>query len=295
LANWDLICKKREFGGMDIQNLRDFNLCLLASWVRRYHLDGNKILTQIVDSKYDLSPNVFWANPSSCSPFWKGVMWAAHAVKIGYRWKVGSGDKVLFWEDVWFGHCSLAITFWDLYVLANEHHCTIASVWDEPVLKISFRRTVSQALYSRWLGLVNLVNLVSSISLNSEDSPIWMFHSSGEYSVKSFYAVVNNGGIVPVHTPGVWGLSVPPRIHVFLWLLANNKTLTRDNLHKRRHVEDRSCLFCAEPETIDHLFFKCFVASKIWEEISGIFGVQVGSDFESVARWWISNKKKILC
>jgi hypothetical protein len=46
---------------------------------------------------------------------------------------------------------------------------------------------------------------------------------------------------------------------------------------------------------IDHLFFKCFVASKIWEEISGIFGVQVGSDFESVARWWISNKKKKYC
>jgi hypothetical protein len=82
---------------------------------------------------------------------------------------------------------------------------------------------------------------------------------------------------------------------VFLWLLVNNKTLTRDNLHKRRYVEDRSCLFCVEPETIDHLFFKCFVASKIWEEISGIFGVQVGSDFESVARWWVSNKKKILC
>jgi hypothetical protein len=135
-------------------------------------------------------------------------MWAAHPAKVGYHWKVGSGDKVLFCEDVWFGQCSLAITFWDLYIIANEHRCTIASVWDGSVLKISFRRTVSQALYNRWL---ELVNLVSSISLNSEvhDSPIWMFHPSGEYSVKSFYNVVNNGEIVPVHTPAVWGLIVP--------------------------------------------------------------------------------------
>jgi hypothetical protein len=140
---------------MGIQNLRDFNLCLLASWVRRYHLDGNKIWKQIVDSKYDMSPNVSWANPSSCSPFWKGVMWAAHPAKVGYHWKVGSGDKVLFCEDVWFGQCSLAITFWDLYVIGNEHHCTIATVWDGSVLKISFRRTVFQALYNRWLDLVN--------------------------------------------------------------------------------------------------------------------------------------------
>jgi hypothetical protein len=31
LANWDLVCMKQEFGGLGVQNLRDFNLCLLAS------------------------------------------------------------------------------------------------------------------------------------------------------------------------------------------------------------------------------------------------------------------------
>ena len=31
---------------------------------------------------------------------------------------------------------------------------------------------------------------------------------------------------------------MPPRIYIFLWLLSNNKTLTRDNLAKRRNVED---------------------------------------------------------
>jgi hypothetical protein len=30
---------------------------------------------------------------------------------------------------------------------------------------------------------------------------------------------------------------------VFLWLLANNKVLTRDNLAKRRAVNDKTCLF----------------------------------------------------
>jgi hypothetical protein len=62
----------------------------------RYHLDKNKIWSNIVDSKYDVCPNIFWANPSTYSPFWKGVMWAAHAAKIGYRWKIGKGDKILF-------------------------------------------------------------------------------------------------------------------------------------------------------------------------------------------------------
>jgi hypothetical protein len=110
-----------------------------------------------------------------------------------------------------------------------------------------------------------------------------MFHpSSGEYSVKSFYIVVNNGGIYHVHTPADWGMSMPPRIHVFLWLLVNNKTLTRDNLHKHRHVDDHSCLFCFEPQTILITYLKCFVPSWIWGENFGIFDVQIGSDFESV-------------
>src|ERR1041384_8455564 len=37
LAHWDLVTLKKEFGGLGVQNLGDFNLCLLASWVNRYH------------------------------------------------------------------------------------------------------------------------------------------------------------------------------------------------------------------------------------------------------------------
>ena len=64
-------------------------------------------------------------------------------------------------------------------------------------------------------------------------------------------------------------MSVPPRIHIFLWLLSNNKLLTRDNLSKRRDLSDKTCLFCTDSETIHHLF-------------------------ESVARWWISDKRNLV-
>jgi hypothetical protein len=49
---------------------------------------------------------------------------------------------------------------------------------------------------------------------------------------------------------------VPSRIHIFLWLLANNKTLTRDNLAKRKELNDKTCLFCAEYELVRHLFYE---------------------------------------
>jgi hypothetical protein len=68
LVDWGLITQKQEFGDMGIQNLRYFNLYLLSSWIKRYHMDNNKIWKTIVESKYDLAPNIFWANTSHCSP-----------------------------------------------------------------------------------------------------------------------------------------------------------------------------------------------------------------------------------
>jgi hypothetical protein len=49
----------------------------------------------------------------------------------------------------------------------------------------------------------------------------------------------------------------------FLWLVSNNKLLTRDNLDKMRKVEDLTCLFCKEKEHVHHLLFECVVARRL--------------------------------
>jgi hypothetical protein len=43
LANWQLVSMRKEFGGLGVPNLRDLNICLLGSWVKRYFSDGEKI------------------------------------------------------------------------------------------------------------------------------------------------------------------------------------------------------------------------------------------------------------
>uniref|UniRef100_A0ACD5VCI3 Uncharacterized protein n=1 Tax=Avena sativa TaxID=4498 RepID=A0ACD5VCI3_AVESA len=107
LANWSLVSQK-EFGGLGIPDLATINRCLLASWIRRYYLDEDKLWKQIVDHKYDINyPNLFCCSEVGASPFLKVVMWAARAAHMGYQWKVGNGKKVKFWEDHWFGSCSL--------------------------------------------------------------------------------------------------------------------------------------------------------------------------------------------
>jgi hypothetical protein len=62
-----------------------------------------------------------------------------------------------------------------------------------------------------------------------------------------------------------------------------NKLLTRDNLGKRRKLDDSSYLFCTEKENVHHLLFDCVVSRKAWEMVSGVLGVKMGNDYESVA------------
>jgi hypothetical protein len=159
-VKWDFICQKKEYGGLGIENMRDFNLCLLSSWINKYHLDDNKIWKMIIDHKYDLSPSILHANHTHYSPFWKGVMWAASSAKVGYNWNIGNGTKVLFWEDIWLGNCSLDILFWDLYVIVNEQKCSVADVWDGTCLKFTFRGTVDLTVYDKWLELTALIQTV---------------------------------------------------------------------------------------------------------------------------------------
>jgi hypothetical protein len=51
---------KERGGGLGIPDLRDLNLCLLASWVQQYYEGEDKLWKAAIDAKYSVnSPNIF--------------------------------------------------------------------------------------------------------------------------------------------------------------------------------------------------------------------------------------------
>jgi hypothetical protein len=120
-----------------------------------------------------------------------------------------------------------------------------------------------------WYEVVSIAE--SLVPKEEEDEMIWQFNSSGVYSSQFFYDVMNFRGVIPFFTSAVCKLRVPPRMHFFLWLVSKNKLVTRDNLEKRRRVDDKSCLFCSEDESTHHLFFDCVVAEQAWNVLSEVF------------------------
>jgi hypothetical protein len=75
-----------------------------------------------------------------------------------------------------------------------------------------------------WLELIQTVSVVEFT--DEADSIIWQYESSGKFSVQSLCVVISNGGVRPVYTLVMWNISVPSRVYIFMWFLANNKTLT---------------------------------------------------------------------
>jgi len=88
------------------------------------------------------------------------MIWAARAAKMGYRWHIGNGKKVRFWEDNWLGSSSLAIQFWDIYVLVNEKAQTVFELWDGVDRKCTFRRGVDERLMIRWQEIIQLASTI---------------------------------------------------------------------------------------------------------------------------------------
>jgi hypothetical protein len=70
LASWQHVNMRQEFGGFGVPNLRELNLCLLGSWIRRYSLDQDKIWKDLVDYKYNtFNPNIFTCKELGASNF----------------------------------------------------------------------------------------------------------------------------------------------------------------------------------------------------------------------------------
>ncbi|KAL2931423.1 Zinc finger protein DPF3 [Bienertia sinuspersici] len=50
----------------------------------------------------------------------------------------------------------------------------------------------------------------------------------------------------------------------FCWKLAHNILPTKDNLLKRKIVQNSSCVLCGENESASHLLLHCEVSRRIW-------------------------------
>jgi len=103
------------------------------------------------------------------------------------------------------------------------------------------------------------------------DTPKWVWEKSGMFSVKSLYEHMFH---TEIYKPNkrLWKAKIPLKIKLFMWLVSENAILTKNNLVKIKWKGDVKCRFCAENESIIHLFFECSMVKYIWSLIALVVG-----------------------
>jgi hypothetical protein len=104
----------------------------------------------------------------------------------------------------------------------------ISQVWDGGNVKLTLRRNFTAPLVEQWYeseqkALFFLWTVIDSFGNTLLTGNTHQFHLQHHHFI-SFR------GVVPIFIPTIWS----SRIHNFLWLLANNKLMTRDNLERKK-------------------------------------------------------------
>ena len=129
------------------------------------------------------------------------------------------------------------------------------------------------------------------------DLQVWRCTSSGIFSVKSTYHLAKEleGNKAPESSRRTnkkpiwkrfWKFPIPTAAKNFLWRVCHNSLATKENLLRRKVVNEPFCPFCLrEPETTLHALWGCPAASDVWGCSKVVFQKcnNAGTDFVDLA------------
>ena len=183
-------------------------------------------------------------------------------IKLGACKLVGFGNTILVWEDPWLPDKSGLIPtprsqVNNSYLVVSQLLNSSGLGWNDILLNELFDHE----------SIVAIKN-IPIWSFGLEDRWTWTKSENGQFSVKSCYRLIIEGGNSSSSvsfTKKIWKASIHERLKMHLWRIAFNLLPTKDKLNEFSSSSDTSCPLCnVESELALHLFTHCHIARAIW-------------------------------
>ena len=278
---WNQVCAPKEKGGLGVKDIKAFNRALLIKWKWLMFQQQDHLWSRILTSKYRGWRGLEEGPPKQIfSSWWSDLRSVTQhssmaAVNKHFRWNLGSGDQILFWEDSWVGEgIALKDKYPDLYQVTSQKLKTVASMgifgehgWE---WQFSWRR----CLFDSELGGVSaFIDQTAVINTNAAlgDSWVWGAEPSGIFSTNSAYNCIKADQLPSQPITGfrqLWEIKIPPTALAFAWRLLWDRLPSKENLIRRQIVlQNDLCPFCqSQVESASHLFFSCHKIMPLWWE-----------------------------
>lgn len=132
---WELLCKPKYQGKMEVRDLNAFNKSLLAKQVWRQLIQPNSFEAKTFKMKYFPSKNLFQVKTTPNSYFvCQSLLWGRDLLFQEVRWWVGSWTSIYVFKDHWLlrPHSFKPITLLDnnLSNLKVADFIIISGEWD---------------------------------------------------------------------------------------------------------------------------------------------------------------------
>ncbi|KAK1276479.1 hypothetical protein QJS04_geneDACA020812 [Acorus gramineus] len=276
LVQWTHITQPKASGGLGVLDLEFMNKALLAKWLWRWALHPNSLWVRLFKERYGTGASLFPPASPAMSFLCKGWFKLAGDFSLALRWKLGSGQRVPFWEACWCSNRPLRVLFPRLYCLAENRLCKVVECWSDRDWALHLRRITSEEEVVETANLTLLLQAATPRP-NTEDSLVWGGENPEAYSVKEGYAWwqrdTPNVPQMVSRTKWIWQCKMPLKVKIFLWQAFQGRILTKATRAIWRPTMSTECELCKRcVETAEHLLCQCSALLPLWSLVERASG-----------------------
>lgn len=179
---WGKLCTSKDVEGLGFQDLRTFNLALLAKQGWHFLQNLEALISRMFKAKYFPNCDFLEARVGHRPSYaWRSIIAARPTLMLGLRWQIGDGRLARITEDPWL---PLSSSF-------KSHSAQQCLDSNEKILILiskgshSWNEDAIRGLFSTWEA-----NIILSILLPPWPRPdqlLWNATKLGRFSVKSAY------------------------------------------------------------------------------------------------------------
>ncbi|RVW60989.1 putative ribonuclease H protein [Vitis vinifera] len=212
-----------------------------GKWLWRFPRESTSLWHQVILSIYGTHSNGWDANTivrwSHRCP-WKAIAQGFQDFSKYTRFIVGDGERIRFWEDLWWGDQILKDQYPRLFRVVMDKNIPISSIFGSSrpsSWNFNFRRNLTDSEIEDLKCLMHSLDCMN-LSTSASNARSWSLCSSSLFTVKSFFTALSQ---MPDSSPFfptkfVWKSQVPFKVKAFVWLVAHKKVNTNDLLQLRR-------------------------------------------------------------
>ena len=233
-------------------------------------LAKNSLLFQVFKAKYFPTRLIFATSATKGSYAWQSILKARNVISMGMQWRLGDGKRIDIYNDNWLPRKGFA-------KIVSPHVPILQGALVAALINSNTRIWDRNLLHQHFLSFeANSIKAIPLCWTNQNNCLMWPTCKNGEYSVKTgcqiLCKVENISAASSSDTSNqeqfwkrIWKLCIPNKIKIFLWRVCSNALPSKENLKKKKILDDAKCSACLSvQENTFHAIWGCEMLHHIW-------------------------------